>query len=102
MTKKTVQHRSDVEQARDVEQNVHDVQGAFEHAGRRVGKARAHEDRQHEADEGGDDAIVGGVVEEPFGEDAHGAEEHEAQQHAGLAQHIYTQRLCVMSMMSTL
>ena len=77
------------------------VQRAFGHAVRRVSEAGAHEHRQHESDERCDDTIVGRVIEEPFGEDADCAEQHEAHQHVALRGHIYTQRLCVMSMMST-
>ena len=69
---------------------------------RRVREAGAHEQRQHEADERGDDTIVGRVIKQHFGDDAHCAQQHEAREHARRRQPIYIQRLCVMSMMSTL
>jgi hypothetical protein len=56
---------------------VHHVHGALLHAARRVREARAHEQREHEADERRDDTIVGRVADEHFGAKAQCAEEHE-------------------------
>ena len=78
------------------------VQRAFGHAVRRVSEAGAHEHRQHESDERCDDTIVGRVIEDPLGEAADGAKQDEAEEHARRQRLIYIQRLCVMSMMSTL
>jgi len=63
ISEKKIEHGPDVEQTCDVEQNMHDVQRALLHAVGRVRDARAHERREHEADDGRDDAIVDRVVE---------------------------------------